>query len=168
MNRRRNFFVLSAILVISLSVTTVALAQNRIADAVYQKWLNEDVAYIITPQERSDFLRLSNKDDRYNFVVQFWLRRDPTPGTPENEFKEEHYRRLAYANQHFANSHAGWQTDRGRIYVLHGPPDEIQSITPAPGDTLGHVGQIWRYRSGKQFRFMDECNCGEYKLVDER
>ncbi len=91
----------------------------------YKKWLNEDVAYIITDEERKAFKRLSTDDEREQFIEQFWLRRDPTPDTEENEFKEEHYRRIAYANEHFASGIPGWKTDRGRIYIMYGPPDEI-------------------------------------------
>ena len=91
------------------------------------KWLEEDVVYIIQPEEREAFLRLESDDERAEFIKQFWQRRDPTPGTPENEFKDEHYRRIAYANLHFptATGKAGWKTDRGRIYIRFGPPDEI-------------------------------------------
>ena len=94
--------------------------------SAYQKWLNEDVAYIITAEERSAFLALRTDADREQFVEKFWLRRDPTPDTAENEYKEEHYRRIAYANEHFASSVPGWKTDRGRTYIVYGPPDEIE------------------------------------------
>jgi GWxTD domain-containing protein len=85
----------------------------------YQKWLNEDVAYITTDAERQAFRRLETDAEREHFIEQFWLRRDPTPGTPRNEFKEEHYRRIAYANARFrtATELPGWKTDRGRIYI---------------------------------------------------
>ena len=92
----------------------------------YKKWLNEDVAYIITDEERQAFKRLATDEEREQFIEQFWLRRDPTPDTVENEFKEEHYRRIAYANEHFASGIPGWKTDRGRIYITYGPPDEIE------------------------------------------
>src|ERR1035441_9051364 len=80
----------------------------------YTKWVSEDVAYIITDAERAAFKRLESNEERDYFIEQFWLRRDPTPDTPENEFKEEHYRRIAYANENFASSVPGWKTDRGR------------------------------------------------------
>ena len=92
----------------------------------YRKWLNEDVAYIITDEERAAFKRLQTDEEREQFIEQFWLRRDPTPDTVENEFKEEHYRRIAYANEHIASGIPGWKTDRGRIYIKYGPPDEIE------------------------------------------
>ena len=94
---------------------------------VYKKWLDEDVRWIITDEERNAFKQLSNDEERDQFVEQFWLRRDPTPDTVENEFKEEHYRRIAYANEHFAAGIPGWKTDRGRIYIVYGKPDEIES-----------------------------------------
>ena len=93
----------------------------------YSKWVNEDVAYIISDEERAAFKSLQSDPEREHFIEQFWLRRDPTPGTPENEFKEEHYRRIAYANDHFAAAIPGWKTDRGRIYITYGPPDEKES-----------------------------------------
>ena len=81
----------------------------------YTRWLQEDVVYIIAAEERAAFLRLETDDERDDFIEQFWLRRDPTPDTPENEFKDEHYRRIAFANLHFptASGKAGWKTDRG-------------------------------------------------------
>ncbi len=95
--------------------------------STYKKWLNEDVRWIITPEELTAFKALSNDEERDAFIEQFWQRRDPTPDTEENEFKEEHYRRIAYANEHFSAGRAGWRTDRGRIYIVFGPPDEIES-----------------------------------------
>jgi len=108
--------------------------------AAYQKWLNEDVSYIITGQERRDFLALKTDADRLQFVEKFWERRNPTPGAASNAFKEEHYRRLAYANEHFASSVPGWQTDRGRIYITYGPPDQI-----AVSKRENVLQQAWRY-----------------------
>src|SRR5947209_7422833 len=93
----------------------------------YRKWLDEDVRWIITDEERSAFKQLSNDEERDQFIEAFWQRRDPTPDTVENEFKEEHYRRIAYANEHFAAGIPGWKTDRGRIYIMYGPADEIES-----------------------------------------
>jgi GWxTD domain-containing protein len=113
----------------------------------YTKWLEEDVAYIILPDERAAFLDLKTDDERAEFIKQFWKHRDPTPGTPENEFKDEHYRRIAYANLHFptATGKAGWKTDRGRIYIRFGPPDEIDDHST--GDTAAKVPYIeWGYR----------------------
>src|SRR5580704_7723427 len=98
----------------------------------YKRWLNEDVVYIITPEELSAFKKLSNDEERDQFIEQFWLRRDPTPDTPENEYREEHYRRIAYANEHFAAGIPGWKTDRGRIYIIWGPADQIEAH-PAGG-----------------------------------
>src|ERR1700753_2292688 len=92
----------------------------------YKKWLNEDVAYIITDEESAAFKKLQTDEEREQFIEQFWLRRDPTPDTVENEFKEEHYRRIAYANEHYASGTPGGKTDRGRIYITFAPPDEIE------------------------------------------
>ncbi|HEV2715142.1 MAG TPA: GWxTD domain-containing protein, partial [Terriglobales bacterium] len=122
----------------------------------YKKWLNEDVSYIITDEERAAFKQLSNDEERDNFIEAFWQRRDPTPDTVENEFKEEHYRRIAYANEHFAAGIPGWKSDRGRIYVVYGPADEIEShpsggtyerpIEEGGGSTSTFPFEDWRYR----------------------
>ena len=102
--------------------------RHRVKTATpYRRGSTEDVAYIITDAERSAFKSLQSDPEREHFIEQFWLRRDPTPGTPENEFKEEHYRRIAYANDHFAAAIPGWKTDRGRIYITYGPPDEKET-----------------------------------------
>jgi len=93
----------------------------------YRTWLNEDVIYIIAPEERSAFLQLETNEEREQFIEQFWLRRSSNPDLPDNDFKEEHYRRIAYANEHFASGIPGWKTDRGRIYIIWGKPDEIES-----------------------------------------
>lgn len=105
--------------------------QDRIRDEeavdYYRKWLDEDVRYIISPQERAVFESLTTPEEKEHFIEQFWFRRDPDPSTAANEFREEHYRRIAYANEHFDEGTDGWLTDRGRIYIIHGPPDEIES-----------------------------------------
>src|SRR5271154_6032575 len=122
----------------------------------YKKWLNEDVVWIITDEERAAFKQLSNDEERDNFIEAFWQRRDPTPDTEENEYKEEHYRRIAYANERFASGIPGWKTDRGRTYIVYGPPDEIDSHPSGgtyqiPQDQGGGQSQAfpfetWRYR----------------------
>jgi GWxTD domain-containing protein len=135
----------------------------------YRKWLEEDVAYIITDQERAAFKALQTDEEREHFIEQFWLRRDPTPGTTENEFKEEHYRRIAYANQHFSEGIPGWKTDRGRIYIMYGPPDEIEDHrSPAPGDKPSFK---WRYRhiegigDNVVVEFVDWNNSGQFRMT---
>jgi GWxTD domain-containing protein len=92
-----------------------------------KKWVDEDVAYIISDEEKRAFENLSSDEERQQFIEQFWLRRDPTPGTPRNEFKEEHYERIVYANERFSSGKPGWKTDRGRLYIIHGKPDQIES-----------------------------------------
>ena len=93
----------------------------------YKTWLDQDVAYIITDQERKAFKNLTNDEEREAFIEAFWQRRNPNPDSPENEFREEHYRRIAYANEHFSAGKPGWKTDRGRIYIMWGKPDDIDS-----------------------------------------
>ncbi len=95
--------------------------------APYQKWLDEDVTYLITDAERAEFLRLPSDSEREQFIERFWKRRDPNPGTATNEFKEEHYRRISYANERFRDDGPGWRSTRGRVYIKLGPPDEIES-----------------------------------------
>jgi GWxTD domain-containing protein len=150
----------------------------------YKRWLDEDVAYIITPEERAAFKQLSNDEERDQFIEAFWRRRDPTPDTAENEFKEEHYRRIAYANDHFAAGVPGWRTDRGRIYIVYGPPDEIEShpsggsyerpMNEGGGSTQTYPFEDWRYRyidgigSNIIIEFVDTCMCGEYHMTMDK
>ena len=147
----------------------------------YRKWLNEDVVYIITDEEKKAFKQLSTDDEREQFIEQFWLRRDPTPDTEENEFKEEHYRRIAYANEHYASGIPGWKTDRGRIYIVYGPPDEIEShpsggtyerpYEEGGGTTSTYPFEQWRYRyidgvgSNIVIEFVDTTMSGEYHMT---
>ena len=113
----------------------------------YENWLKEDVAYIIDDRERAAFKSLQTNEEREKFIEQFWERRDPTPGTLENEFKEEHYRRIAYANEHFASDFLpGWKTDRGMIYIVYGPPDEIETHPAGDAATGKPPYEQWRYR----------------------
>jgi GWxTD domain-containing protein len=149
----------------------------------YRKWLEEDVIYIITDEERRAFKNLQTDEEREQFIEQFWLRRDPTPDTMENEYKEEHYRRIAYANERFASGIPGWKTDRGRIYITFGPPDEIESRPSGGtyerpweeggGTTSVYPFEKWRYRYlegvGMQtdivIEFVDKSMTGEYRMT---
>jgi GWxTD domain-containing protein len=147
----------------------------------YKKWLDEEVAYIITDEERTAFLRLATNEEREQFIEQFWLRRDPTPDTVENEFKEEHYRRIAYANERFASGIPGWRTDRGRIYIIWGPADEIESHPSGGtydrppeeggGSTSTYPFEKWRYRylegigNDIILEFVDPTGSGEYRMT---
>jgi GWxTD domain-containing protein len=150
----------------------------------YKKWLNEDVVWIITDEERAAFKQLSNDEERDNFIEAFWQRRDPTPDTEENEYKEEHYRRIAYANEHFAAGIPGWKSDRGRIYIMYGPADEIDShpsggsyerpMEEGGGETSTFPFEDWRYRYlegiGQEIiiEFVDTCMCGDYHMTLDR
>ncbi len=137
---------------------------------VYRKWLNEEVVYIISDAERKAFKVLLTDQERAQFVEQFWLRRDPTPGTPENEFRDEHYRRIAYANSRFTVSIPGWKTDRGRIYIQYGPPDEIESHPSGNASTAVPFEQ-WLYKyiegigSNVIVEFVDPARTGEYHMT---
>lgn len=147
----------------------------------WKKWLNEDVVYIITDEERQAFKRLQTDEERQQFVEQFWQRRDPTPDTEENEYKEEIYRRIAYANERFASGIPGWKTDRGMMYIKYGPPDEIDShpsggsyerpIEEGGGETSTYPFEDWRYRylegigSNINIEFVDTTMTGEYRMT---
>ncbi len=147
----------------------------------FKRWLSEDVRYIRTDEERKVFLNLSTDEERENFIETFWLRRDPTPDSMENEYKEEHYRRIAYSNERYASGIPGWRTDRGRIYITFGPPDEIEShpsggsyqrpYEEGGGSTSTFPFEIWRYRylenigSDILLEFVDPTMTGEYRMT---
>ena len=150
----------------------------------YKKWLDEDVRWIISDEERAAFKQLSNDEERDQFIEGFWQRRDPTPDTVENEFKEDHYARIAYANEHFAAGIPGWKTDRGRMYIMYGKPDEIEShpsggqyqrpMEEGGGSTSTFPFEQWRYRYlegvGQEviIEFVDTCMCGDYHMTIDR
>src|ERR1700676_4299555 len=150
-------------------------------DSPYKKWLQEEVPYIISNEERSAFLQLQTNEEREQFIEAFWQRRDPTPDTVENEFKEEHYRRIAYANERFASGIPGWRTDRGRIYIIWGPPDENESPptggtynrpeSEGGGSTTTYPYEDWRYRHmdgiGENIiiEFVDPTSTGEFHMT---
>jgi GWxTD domain-containing protein len=147
----------------------------------FRKWLNEDVFYIITDEEKTAFKRLATDDEREQFIEQFWMRRDPTPDTQENEYKEEHYRRIAYSNERFASGIPGWKTDRGRIYITFGPADEVEDhpsggtyqrpIEEGGGTTSTFPFQKWRYRyiegigNDVIIEFVDTTMTGEFRMT---
>ena len=153
---------------------------QREVGKTYKTWLDEDVRYIITPEEEQAFKLLGTDEERDEFIEQFWLRRDPTPDTEENEFREEHYRRIQYANEHYAAGIPGWRTDRGRIYIVWGPPDETESHpsggqyqrdqSEGGGSTSTYPFERWRYRYlegiGNEviIEFVDSCMCGDYHM----
>jgi GWxTD domain-containing protein len=147
----------------------------------YKDWLEKDVAYIITDDERKAFKKLETDDEREKFIEEFWRRRDPDPDTDENEFREEYYERVAYANEHYASGIPGWKTDRGRIYITWGKPDEIEShpsggtynreTTEGGGSTSTYPFEKWFYRylpgvgSGIEIEFVDPTGSGEYRIA---
>jgi len=151
---------------------------------VYKKWLDEDVRWIITDEELSAFKKLSTNAERDQFIEAFWQRRDPTPDTAENEYKEEHYRRIAYANEHYAAGMPGWKTDRGRMYIMYGPPTSIDShpmggpyqrpSEEGGGSTTTFPFEVWRYRYLEgigqeiEIEFVDDCGCGAYEMTLDR
>src|SRR4030081_123385 len=150
-------------------------------DTPYKQWLNEDVIYIISPEERRAFLQLDTNEEREQFIEQFWLRRSSNPDLPDNDFKEEHYRRIAYANEHYASGIPGWRTDRGRMYIMWGPADEVEShptggtydrpMEEGGGSTTTYPWETWRWRYlegiGENIilEFVDPSGSGEYRLT---
>jgi GWxTD domain-containing protein len=150
-------------------------------DTPYKQWLNEDVVYIISPEERQAFLQLDTNEEREQFIEQFWLRRSSNPDLPDNDFKEEHYRRIAYANEHFASGIPGWKTDRGRMYIMWGPADEVEShptggtydrpMEEGGGSTTTFPFETWRYRymegigENVIWEFVDPSGSGEFHLT---
>lgn len=157
--------------------------------AMYRQWLDQDARWIITPEEKQAFLRLKNDQERDEFIRQFWETRNPNAGSPSNKYKQEHYRRIAYANMHFAQTgEPGWETDRGHVYIVFGPPDSIDAH-PSGANGSTKPFEVWHYRSIQiagpsvknqngsgikaraavarkdvDFRFVDDCGCGEYQL----
>ena len=152
-------------------------------ESPYKKWLDEDVIYIISPEERHSFLHLATNEEREQFIEAFWQRRNPDPDSPENTFKEEHYRRIAYANEHFASGIPGWKTDRGKIYIMWGPADEVDAhptggtwdrpMDQGGGSTTTYPWETWRYRhlegeglgENVELEFVDPTSTGEYHLT---
>jgi GWxTD domain-containing protein len=150
-------------------------------DNAYRQWLSEDVTYIISPDERNAFLQLDTNEEREQFIEQFWLRRSSNPDLPENDFKEEHYRRIAYANEHYASGIPGWKTDRGRMYIMWGPADEVEShptggtydrpMEEGGGSTTTYPWETWRWRYlegiGENIilEFVDPSGSGEYRMT---
>lgn len=147
----------------------------------HKKWLNEDVAPIITDAERNAFLKLKTNEERENFIAWFWNRRDPDPDTEENEFREEYYQRIAYANEHFASGVPGWKSDRGRIYIRWGKPDSVEShpsggtytksTYEGGGSSTAYPYEVWFYRhlggvgDGIEIEFVDRAGSGEYRIA---
>ncbi|MBZ5522748.1 MAG: GWxTD domain-containing protein [Acidobacteriia bacterium] len=150
----------------------------------YKNWRDIDVRYIITDEELATFKKLSTDAERDQFIESFWQRRDPTPDTEENEYKEEHYRRIQYANEHFQSGMPGWKTDRGRMYIMYGKPDSIDShpmggpyqrtAEEGGGQTSTYPFEIWRYRYLEgigqeiEIEFVDRCGCNEYHMTLDR
>ena len=153
-------------------------------DGAFKKWLEQDVRWIITDQEAQAFKSLKNDEEREAFIENFWLRRNPNPDSPDNEFKDEHYARIAYANDHFAAGKPGWMTDRGHIYIAYGKPDNIEShpsggqyerpIEEGGGSTSTYPFEVWHYRylegigENIDLEFVDTCMCGDYHLTIDR
>jgi GWxTD domain-containing protein len=190
------FFLRFVLILVALSMGSGVLAQDsrKSQDPMdkprnvkpelkkaYKDWLEKDVTYIITDEERKAFKKLATDDERERFIEEFWRRRDPDPDTDENEFKEEYYERIAYANEHFASGVPGWKTDRGRIWIMYGKPNELETHPmggpyerpsyEGGGSTTTYPFEIWFYRylpgvgSGIEIEFVDPTGTGEYRIA---
>jgi GWxTD domain-containing protein len=199
MSRQKFSFRLALIFFALLSIGPVGLAQNKQKvkeqgqdpldrprnvkpelKKAYKDWLEKDVTYIITDEERKAFKKLATDDERERFIEEFWRRRDPDPDTDENEFKEEYYERIAYANEHFSSGIPGWKSDRGRIWIMYGKPDERETHPmggqyerepyEGGGSTTTYPFEKWFYRyiagvgSGVEIEFVDPTGSGEYRI----
>jgi len=178
---RKSLVILAVILFSGVCVVGVAQRREAGLSKYYKEWLDKDVVYIITEDERSFFKALKNDEERESFIQQFWDRRNPDPRSEYNAFKEEHYRRIAYANQHFTSGVPGWRTDRGRIYITLGPPDDrethatggayYRTFREGGGSTSRFPWEKWWYRhldgigDGVELLFSDSSISGEYRLV---
>ena len=160
------------------------LKQELKPDGTFKKWLEQDVVWIITDEETQAFKELKNDEERENFIENFWLRRNPNPDSPDNEFREQHYARIAYANEHYAAGKPGWKTDRGHIYISFGKPDSIDShpsggtydrpMEEGGGTTSTFPFEVWHYRylegigDNIDLEFVDTCQCNDYHLTIDR
>jgi GWxTD domain-containing protein len=160
------------------------LKQELKPDGTFKKWLEQDVVWIITDEETQAFKQLKNDEERENFIENFWLRRNPNPDSPDNEFREQHYARIAYANEHFAAGKPGWKTDRGHVYIAFGKPDSIDShpsggtydrpMEEGGGTTSTFPFEVWHYRylegigDNIDLEFVDTCQCNDYHLTIDR
>ena len=139
-------------------------------EKAYKKWLEKDVLYIITKKQNEDFLNLKTNDEKEQFVENFWLRRDPTPETEKNEFREEYYERIAFANENFALGIQGWRTDRGMIYILYGKPDKIEKGRSDLENLKNILSEKWSYKfldgegTNVEFIFFDPTESNEFRL----
>ena len=161
------------------------ILRKKVLESPHHKWISEEVSYIVTEGERKAFSFLQNDQQREQFIEEFWKRRDPSPDSYPNEFKNEHYRRIAYANLRFASSTPGWKTDRGMLYISLGPPDEVEShpsgetrqrsLAEGGGTTSTFPFEKWRYRellgvgTSKYFQieFVDDTRTGEYRVATD-
>jgi len=169
-SRRRRFGAAALFLVCALAAPSALPQKVRLPER-FQKWLDEEVVWIIASPERDVFLKLQTDRERDLFIEAFWRHRDPTPGTPENEFKTEHYRRLAHANRYYGRTAPmpGWRTDRGRMYIILGEPNDVTRFDSKPGV---YNTEIWFYQdkaaaglpAGFNLVFFQEGNQGDYKL----
>jgi GWxTD domain-containing protein len=150
-----------------------AQEDNSTRSQEHEKWIKEEVVYIITPKERAVFNKLENDKERDMFIEEFWRHRDPTPGTPRNEVKEEHYRRLEYANDRFGGTTPfdGWATDRGKFYIMLGEPAYIERYL---NSNVTHPIEIWYFQGKPNLRqvpffrlmFFRRAGVGDYELYN--
>jgi GWxTD domain-containing protein len=166
----KKIFALS-VLILNVCVSVVATPAPALPDK-WKHWLDEEVVYIITPKEKEVFLSLASEREREDFEKAFWLQRDPTPGTPVNEFKDEHNKRLKYANEFLGRGsfQPGWKTDRGKIYVILGKPVDVQRYYESAQNLV--PSELWHYQGDTSLGlppffyiiFYQDQGSSEYKL----
>ena len=189
MKKLLNLILVAAIALFSFIFVTAQNPAENVRKVIKEKntnqefddWLKKDVPYIITPDEKRVFESLKTVEEKENFIALFWQRRDPNPDTEENEYREEYYERIQYANEKFTSGIPGWKTDRGRIYITFGKPDSVDSrpsggsydrpISEGGGTTTTYPFEVWFYRhlenvgNGLEIEFVDPTGTGEYRLA---
>ncbi len=191
LRRISSLFLVFSVMFSSISITAFAQDTNKDKQkrkqsteslkSVYKRWVDEDVRWIITDEERKTFMSLKTDDEREQFIEQFWLRRDPDPDTDVNEYREDYYQRIAYANEKYTSGIPGWKTDRGRMYIMFGKPDQVEShpsggsydrpTWEGGGNTSTYPFEIWWYRyiegvgSDIEIEFVDPTGSGEYRIA---
>jgi len=168
--KKRLCFLFSILIAAAIFYGSIKIEKDTLPPR-YKQWLEEEVVYIIVPIEREVFLKLETDRERDLFIEAFWKHRDPTPSTPENEFRKEHYRRISYVNHFYGRTtpKPGWRTDRGRIYIILGEPNDIQRFE---GKTMTYPAEVWFYQGktdlglppGFNVVFFQEGATGEFRL----
>jgi GWxTD domain-containing protein len=172
-------FVVSLLLVVLLCFSATAQESSKVdcySTSVKgaNRWVEKDVFYLITEDEKKEFLNLKTVEEKENFIEVFWRKRDPNPDTEANEFKEIYYERIAFANEHFASGIQGWKTDRGMVYVLYGKPDKIEKGRSNFEGLQNVLFERWTYEKPpdelpiSEFIFLDPTEANEFRFENDK